>query len=191
LDPPRDGDRGSREEGMIAEVIPLRRRTPGHGSSSDEEPAHSGLFDPPQDPEPPEEYSVWERPTAELLRRERSDDLVPSRSGERRRGMALRNRRARAVAILATLVASVALIIVTADSQRTPHSPTSAGLGGIEAGLGAPLGGVPQHAKPSRARRSVLRSKRTSTYRSRSATSTYRSATARTSTAPRPTSKRP
>jgi len=103
LGPPRDGDHSSREDGMIAEVIPLRRRTPDHGSSPDEEPAHSGLFDPPPDPEPPEEYSVWERPTAELLRRERPDDRVPTR----RRGWATAafSRRAQVPAILGTLVA--------------------------------------------------------------------------------------
>ena len=79
---------------MIAEVIPLRRRTPDHGSSSYErDPTHSGVFDPPPDPEPPEEYSVWERPTAELLRRERPDDVVPSKSRRREWGTALLSRR--------------------------------------------------------------------------------------------------
>src|SRR6516162_7587140 len=101
---------------MIAEVIPLRRRTPEHGSSSDEEPAHSGLFDPPPDPEPPEEYSVWERPTAELVRRERPGDLVPSHTGRRRWATAVLGRRAHAAAILAMLVATVILILVAASS---------------------------------------------------------------------------
>jgi hypothetical protein len=123
---------------------------------------------------------VWERPTAELVRRERPNDLVRSHSGGRRPGTALRNRRARAVTILATLVASVALIIVTADSHRTPHSPTSGGLGGVEAGLGAPLGGAPPSAKPRGTRRSASRSRRTSTHRS---TEVTRSA------APRPSSE--
>jgi hypothetical protein len=180
LDPPRDGDRGSREDGMIAEVIPLRRRTPDHGSSSDEEPAHSGLFDPPPDPEPPEEYSVWERPTAELVRRERPDDLVPSNTRRRRWATAAFSRRAQVTAILATLVASVTLIIVASSSHRTPHTPASAGASRVEAGLGAPLGGAPPSAKPRGARRSAPRSRRTSTHRSTEVTR---------STAPRPTSE--
>jgi len=166
LGPPRDGDRSSREDGMIAEVIPLRRRTPDHRSSSGEgEPPHSGVFDPPPDPEPPEEYSVWERPTAELLRRERPDDLVPSHPGRRQWGTALRNRRAHTVAILATLVASATLIIVTGSSHRTPHTPASAGLGGVEAGLGAPLGGAPPSAPRPQVRRYTRRSRRAPTHR--------------------------
>src|SRR6516225_10786638 len=151
---------------MIAEVIPLRRRTPDHGSSSDEEPAHSGVFDPPPDPEPPEEYSVWERPTAELVRRECPDDLVPSHSGGRRWGTALRNRRAHTVAILATLVASATLIIVTGSSHRTPHTPASAGASRVEAGLGAPLGGAPPSAPRRQVRRYTRRSRRAPTHRS-------------------------
>ena len=136
MGPPRDGDRSSREDGMIAEVIPLRRRTPDHRSSSREgEPAHSGVFDPPPDPEPPEEYSVWERPTAELLRRERPDDRVPTR----RRGWvtAVFSRRAQVPAVLATLVASVTLIIVTSSSHRTQHAPASMRLAPAEAGVRA------------------------------------------------------
>ena len=166
MDPPRDGDRGSREDGMIAEVIPLRRRAPDHGTSSDEEPAHSGLFDPPPDPEPPEEYSVWERPTAELVRRERPDDLVPSNTRRRGWATAAFSRRAQVPAILATLVASVTVIIVTGSSHRTPHTPASAGLGGVEAGLGAPLGGAPPSAPRRQVRRYTRRSRRAPTHRS-------------------------
>jgi hypothetical protein len=165
LDPPRDGDRGSREDGMIAEVIPLRRRTPDHGSGQ-REPTHSGLFDPPPDPEPPEEYSVWERPTAELVRRERPDDLVPSRTGGRRWGTAVLGRRVHAAAILAMLVATVILILVAASSHRTRQNPASAGLGGVEAGLGAPLGGAPPSAPRPEVRRSTPRSRRAPTHRS-------------------------
>ena len=165
MGPPRDGDRSSREDGMIAEVIPLRRRTPDHGSSSDEEPAHSGVFDPPPDPEPPEEYSVWERPTAELVRRQRPDDLVPSNRDRPGWVAAVLSRRAHAAAILSTLVASATLIIVTGSSHRTPHTPASAGLGGVEAGLGAPLGGAPPSAPRPQVRRYTRRSRRAPTHR--------------------------
>ena len=135
MGPPRDGDHSSREDGMIAEVIPLRRRTPDHGSSPDEEPAHSGLFDPPPDPEPPEEYSVWERPTAELVRRERPGDLVPSYTRRRGWATAVFSRRARVPAILATLVASVTVIIVTGSSHRTRQNPASTPPRPAEAGF--------------------------------------------------------
>jgi hypothetical protein len=154
LGPPRDGDRSSREDGMIAEVIPLRRRTPDQRSSSREgEPAHSGVFDPPPEPEPPEEYSVWERPTAELLRRERPGDLVPSTTLRRGWATAAFSRRAHVPAILATLVASVTLIIVTSSSHRAAHTPASAGASRVEAGLGAPLGGAPPSAPRPQVRR--------------------------------------
>src|SRR6516164_9074058 len=126
---------------MIAEVIPLRRRTPEHGSGQ-REPTHSGLFDPPPDPEPPEEYSVWERPTAELVRRQRPDDLLPSTTRRRGWATAAFSRRAQIPAILATVVAGVTLIIVTSSPRRTPHTPASAGASRVEAGLGAPLGGA-------------------------------------------------
>jgi hypothetical protein len=166
LGPPRDGDRSSREDGMIAEVIPLRRRTPDPGSSSEErEATHSGVFDPPPDPEPPEEYSVWERPTAELVRRERPGDLVPSYTRRRGWATAVFSRRARVPAILATLVASVTVIIVTGSSHRTPHTPASAGVGRVEAGLGAPLGGAPPTAPRPQVRRSASRSRRAPTHR--------------------------
>ena len=167
MGPPRDGDRSSREDGMIAEVIPLRRRTsPDHGSRpEDRERTHSGVFDPPPDPQPPEEYSVWERPTAELVRRERPGDLVPS--NKRRRGWATAalSRRAQVPAILATLVASVTLIIVASSSHRTTHTPASAGASHVEAGLGAPLGGAPPSAPRPQVRRHTRRFRRAPTHR--------------------------
>src|SRR6266699_5003984 len=72
MKPPHDGDRSSSEDGLIAEVIPLRRRDPGRlrGGEQPFEPEPSDVFDPPPEPEPLAEYSVWERPTAELLRRD-------------------------------------------------------------------------------------------------------------------------
>ena len=167
---------------MIAEVIPLRRRTPEHGSSSDEEPTHSGLFDPPPDPEPPEEYSVWERPTAELLRRERPGDLVPSTTLRRGWATAAFSRRAQVLAILATLVASATLIIVTSSSQRTARTPASAGASRVEAGLGAPLGGAPPSAARPQVRRHTRGSRGAPTHRA--TTPTGASAASRTTSEP-------
>ena len=84
MGPPRDGDRSLGEDGMIAEVIPLRRRAHHAPWTTHEEvgSSHSGVFDPPPDPEPPEEYSVWDRPTAELVRRQRPALCRQPRSGE-------------------------------------------------------------------------------------------------------------
>jgi hypothetical protein len=167
---------------MIAEVIPLRRRAPDHGTSSDEEPAHSGLFDPPPDPEPSEEYSVWERPTAELVRRERPDDLVPSNIRRRGWATAAFSRRAQVPAIVVSLVASVTLIIVTSSSHRTPRTPATAGASRIEVGLGAPLGGAPPSAPRRQVRRYTRRSRRAPTHRA--TTPTGASAASRTTSEP-------
>src|SRR2546427_7821647 len=98
---------------MIAEVIPLRRRAhhaawTTHGETG---PSHSGVFDPPPDPEPPEEYSVWDRPTAELVRRQPRDRLVSVDAGRHKWGSVLRARSAPVAAGLAALVAAAALII--------------------------------------------------------------------------------
>jgi hypothetical protein len=164
LGPPRDGDRSSREDGMIAEVIPLRRRTPDPGRHENE-PPHSGVFDPPPDPEPPEEYSVWERPTAELVRRERPGDLVPPNTRRRGWATAAMSRRAQVPAILAALVATVMLIIVSSSSHRAPQAPVSAGASRIGAGLGAPLGGVPPSAPRPQVRRHTRRARRAATHR--------------------------
>ncbi|MGH2863720.1 MAG: hypothetical protein ACRDJX_00565, partial [Solirubrobacteraceae bacterium] len=68
---PRDGDGGSNEDGTLAQIIPLRRRA---GDPDLSELAHgfqrTDVFDPPPEPLPAREYSVWENPTAELIRRE-------------------------------------------------------------------------------------------------------------------------
>jgi hypothetical protein len=183
LDAPRDGDRSSREDGMIAEVIPLRRRTPEHGSSSEERsPAHSGVFDPPPDPEPPEEYSVWERPTAELLRRDRADHLVPSNGGRRRWAEAVLSRRAHAAAMLATLIATVTFIIVTSSSHRAPHTLASPGPSRVQAGLGLPLGAAPPSALRPQVRRYTRRAKRAPTHRATTPTGAF--AASRTTSEP-------
>jgi hypothetical protein len=127
---------------MIAEVIPLRRRTDGGAwAPHDADRSHSGVFDPPPDPEPPEEYSVWERPTAELIRRERPHELMPVR---RKRGVGAKSvaHGRPAAALAAALVAICGAILALLGGQH--HATQYAGrqLGSAETGLGAPLGRV-------------------------------------------------
>jgi hypothetical protein len=70
MDTPGDGDGSSSDDGLIAKVIPLRRRDAGHAWERSYDPPGSDIFEPPDDPEPLAEYSVWETPTAQLVRRE-------------------------------------------------------------------------------------------------------------------------
>jgi hypothetical protein len=137
LGPPRDGDRSSGEDGMVAEVIPLRRRArDGAWAPHEAEPDHSGVFDPPPDPEPPEEYSVWERPTAELVRREPADQ--PRAVASHRRSWAsVRTWHAGGVALVA--VVGTVLALALESSHRSPQRSADSAIRGDQLGLGAPL----------------------------------------------------
>jgi hypothetical protein len=70
MSPPPGGDQSSSDDGTLAQIIPLRRRDPGSHTPCDRPSDASGVFDPPDEPEPLNEYSVWERPAAELIRRQ-------------------------------------------------------------------------------------------------------------------------
>jgi hypothetical protein len=134
---------------MIAEVIPLRRRTHERAWERHEGGLeHSGVFDPPPDPEPPEEYSVWERPTAELLRRE-----PPNRSRAVARGRrAWGSVRARNVGSIALVAIAGAVLALPLDSShRTPPSSPITSVAGGQLGLGAPLGLAAGRTRTARA----------------------------------------
>jgi hypothetical protein len=75
--PGRDSDGFTEDE--LAQIIPLRRRAhePPDRDPYTGESERVGVFDPPEEPEPAREYSVWEQPIAELIRRE-PDDPLPS-----------------------------------------------------------------------------------------------------------------
>ena len=131
---------------MIAEVIPLRRRAHDRGWTPQEaELTHSGAFDPPPDPDPPEEYSVWERPTAELVRRQRADDLVPvDRTRRRWLSVSLAHSGSLAAAVVA-LIATAAVLVALGQRQHHAAAESAARqLGSGAVGLGVPLGGLPR-----------------------------------------------
>lgn len=71
--PGEDHQSGGEQE--LAQVIPLRCRAHDQDQAAEISPitprgqAPTAVFDPPADPEPPGEYSVWEQPIAELIRR--------------------------------------------------------------------------------------------------------------------------
>jgi hypothetical protein len=155
---PRDGDGSSTEDGMVAQVIPLRRR----GRETNEldrltrAPGLSGLFDPPQDPEPLSEYSVWEKPTAELVRRETPDATRPAGTlaqGLRAHGLHVQRGliAAATVGVIASVTVLAALTLSGHHRQpglgvsRPGSSRTSASLSG-----GATAGRAKRAAPPGR-----------------------------------------
>jgi hypothetical protein len=144
LPPPADGDHSSGEQALVAQVIPLRRRGV-HAELRHEEPAHSGVFDPPPEPEPPEEYSVWECPTAELIRR------IPSHQAPRitsRRLASPHGRRWAIAAAAAVLLCAVAFGVATSGSQRRAQRSAALTRPPEQLGLGSPLaGGSPRSGK--------------------------------------------
>ncbi len=127
MSPPRDGDGSSSEDGTLAQIIPLRRRTPESEKPSCQPPEASGVFDPPEEPEPLAEYSIWERPTAELIRREQPET---PRSAAKIAG-ALREARSRRVPLTGapSLSSRSDLSEVTPPaSSSSPGSPRSAAV---------------------------------------------------------------
>jgi hypothetical protein len=138
---PGDGDGSSIDDGLIAEIIPLRRRKPGEARDQSYDPPSSDVFDPPRDPEPLAEYSVWETPTAELVRREPPRHRAPGveawlklpRGVHRYRWLA-------AAALLAVGLIVVALAAVPLGGHE--HSPATLGQLRSPAGLRQALGGV-------------------------------------------------
>jgi len=142
---PGDGDDGPIDDGLIAEVIPLRRRGPGDTWERPREPPPCDVFEPPRDPEPLGEYSVWEMPASELIRRE-----PPARQ---RRTIGARftpphgSPRSRWLAIGVLVAAGLGMIALTAPLGRQ-HSPTAVGQVSSPAGLGQTLGAGGTSAPP-------------------------------------------
>jgi hypothetical protein len=144
---PRDGDQSSSEDGTLAQIIPLRRRAPD-GETPDAQPQEpSGVFDPPDEPEPLAGYSVWERPAAELIRREQPEPPRPAaRIAGALRSSALTPRPflLSAAAVSAVAIGAVLALALRSDDQhgsgtgRVASARTSA-----KASSAAPTAGGP------------------------------------------------
>jgi hypothetical protein len=161
---------------MIAEVIPLRRRPrDGAWQPGEAEPSHSGVFDPPPEPEPPEGYSVWDRPTAELVRRQPPDRLVAVHARGHSWASVVRARGAALAAGVAALIAIAALVVATGGLNGGLRPAASTDAGGGEIGLGAQLGGLPASSQPLRSRHAAAASRHTPTPRTKAHTATAHS----------------
>jgi len=85
--PPEDEDSTGEDE-LLAQVIPLRRRATEQVGDLELSPITplgpppTGVFDPPEDPEPAGGYSVWEQPIAELIRRSEPEPNGPRRQAK-------------------------------------------------------------------------------------------------------------
>ena len=141
MDTPGDGDGSSSDDGLIAKVIPLRRRDAGGAWGPSHDPPRSDIFEPPDDPDPLAEYSVWETPTAQLVRREpprRPALAVGAWSrfphGARRHGLL-------AVAALGAVCLS-AIAFSVLPLEHNGRSPVAVGQLGSPAGLGGTLGTI-------------------------------------------------
>jgi hypothetical protein len=167
---PGDGDDGSSHDDLIAEVIPLRRRLSGKEWQDSRAPPSYGVFEPPREPEPLGEYSVWETPASELVRRE------PPRSRARGLGPHLRLRRGALrqpwLAVGALLAIGLGVIALTAEpfGQRA-RAPVAVGQLNSPAGLGQALGDLTTRA-PSSSRGGSVSSRRRTPSRS-TATGTH------------------
>jgi hypothetical protein len=121
--PPRDGDGISSEDedGLVAQIIPLRQREQGSGEDFQvPETLDDSL--PPAGDEPLSERSVWEQPTAELLRRrtEAASRVPPANQA---RTIASRfSRRVVAVVALAVIAAAVLGVALAGNLGGHPRS---------------------------------------------------------------------
>ena len=180
MDTPGDGDGSYGDDGLIAKVIPLRRRDGGDAGEPSVDPSPRDIFEPPQDPEPLGEYSVWETPTAELVRRER-----PSRPSwglgywsRVRRGAG----RQRWLALAALGVVGLAVAVLTALLLGgSGHAPVTIGRVSPSVGLGQTLGGI---SGPRPSSRTSAASKRHARDRIAAAASGHRRAPAARPAAP-------
>jgi hypothetical protein len=141
MDAPGDGDGSSSNDGLIAEVIPLRRRSPGDARERSFEPPVSDVFDPPPEPDPLGEYSVWERPTAELVRREPPRSPALAVGAWSRFPLGARRHRLVAVAVLGAVGLSVIALSVLRHGH-SGRSPVAVGQLDSPAGLGQKLGTI-------------------------------------------------
>jgi hypothetical protein len=139
--PPRDGNGGPSddEDGLVAQIIPLRRRErepeksqspsfPVPGVAGDEPPAARRM-------PPPAERSVWDPPTAELRRR-RAEPGSPAQSARAPRPLASRRSwRVAAVSAVAAAAGAATLVLVLTGGPggRSRHAPKEAASATLKA----------------------------------------------------------
>lgn len=121
--PPED-EHSAGEDQLLAQVIPLRRREnePEEVDLSPITPrgrALTGVFDPPEDPEPVEGYSVWEQPIAELIRRGE-----PTPTHKRRQFKAARIARRPRLLLAGGAVAALSCVLALALSGWLAGGPS-------------------------------------------------------------------
>ena len=154
--PPED-EHSASEDQLLAQVIPLRRRTREPGDEAELSPITphgqlpTGVFDPPQDPEPAEGYSVWEQPIAELIRRDE-----PQRVGRPSRS-AMRIARAPRATLVGTLAAvSCVLVLIFSGLLAGPRVGAPRALSRDHAStrrtLATGTSAAPSHARSRRGR---------------------------------------
>jgi hypothetical protein len=141
MDAPGNGDGSSDEDGLIAKVIPLRRRDGGDAWARSFDPPADGVFEPPEDPEPLGEYSVWETPTAQLVRREPAKRPVSAHGHWPRLPRWVGPQRWMALGALPVVgLAVAALSALPLGGSR--HAPLAIGRVTSPPGLGQTLGSV-------------------------------------------------
>lgn len=141
MDAPGDGDGSSIDDGLIAEVIPLRRRDAGDAWERSFDPPVSDVFDPPPEPEPFGEYSVWDRPTAELVRREPPRRPALTVGAWSRFPHGARRHRLPAVVALGAMGLSV-IALGLLPLGHSGRSPVAVGQLNSPTGLGQTLGTI-------------------------------------------------
>ncbi len=120
---PTDGDMSDGDDGMVAQVIPLRRRGLGVGEIDRVTP----VGELPRGPNgqeqggDPDELSVWEAPTAQLLRRNEPTPRSRTAGGARSTLVRPTTRTAGVVAAVAAIIA--VLVVMASASHR--HDPTA------------------------------------------------------------------
>jgi hypothetical protein len=141
MNTPGDGDGSASDDGLIAEVIPLRRRDAANGWEPSYNPPRSDIFEPPDDPDPLAEYSVWETPTAQLVRREPPRRPALAVGAWARFPHGARCHRLLAVTALGAIGLSVIVLSVLPLGQ-SGRSPVAVGQLNSPAGLGQTLGAI-------------------------------------------------
>jgi hypothetical protein len=123
--PPRDGDELSSEgeDGLVAQIIPLRQRE--HEAGEPSSPAPETLDDrfPSSIDVPLGERSVWDQPTAELRRRTTGDPAQPPTITALVRGGGARSRRWLVAVPVVVVVSAAVLALLLGSAFRGQPGP--------------------------------------------------------------------